>query len=150
MHKGRFTIVIATAALLLPLGEAHAVFQPKGHINNASGEKCTFVQTAEQTSYFHGVPGQVVTLVFDNPECMENNDINLMMINNSITRRYAQPDANFATRENELFRTSPLQVRGECIQSKTYPDIGVAVEYVRRAGHILSVKHGATVARCKD
>jgi len=77
-------------------------------------------------------------------------DVNKMMINNIITRRYSRSDANFQTKANELYPTSMLQIRGKCIQSKTYPAIGVMVYYEIKNNSITQVFHSQSIQGCKE
>jgi len=138
-----------SAAQGLPLG------QPKGYIQNDRGGKCWYTQTTEQrVQYFQTSPNKTATLVFDDPLCMKQSEVgqqaNMMMINNTITHPYSHPDAKFQTRVSELFKTSLFQVRGQCIQSATYPSIGVLVEYHQANASIHTVKHAPSVGRCSN
>ena len=137
---------------------AHAQ-QPKGYIQNHKGEKCWYTQiTTEAATYFHsdGITSNTSTLTFDNPTCMADDgesfllDVNKMMINNVITRPYSHSDANFQTRVSELLPTSLLQIKGQCIQSKKYPLIGVTIDYIIRNRSITQVKHGPAAGGCKN
>ena len=139
----------STTAQGLPLG------QPKGYIQNDRGGKCWYTQTtAQRTQYFQSIPNKTATLVFDDPLCMKQSEIgqqaNMMMINNTITRPYSHPDAKFMTNPDELFKTSLLQVRGQCIQSATYPSMGVLVEYHQANASIHTVKHAPSLGRCSN
>ena len=46
---------------------ATAQNQPKGHIFNMDGEKCTFVQTTAEESYLHSLKANTGNLIFDDP-----------------------------------------------------------------------------------
>lgn len=131
--------------------------QLKGYIQNDNGEKCWYTQiTTEADTYFHsdGITSNTSTLTFDDPTCMTDGgtglglDVNKMMINNIITRPYSHNDADFQTRVSEMFPTSVLQIRGQCIQSKKYPIIGVTVDYIINNGSITQVKHGTAGGGC--
>ena len=127
--------------------------QPKGYIANHSGAQCWYTQgVSPDAQYFHKIPGVSYQLTFTDPQCMAGTgmeaDINRMMINNAITRAYSHSDAKFMTKAGELLRTSALQVRGQCIQSATYPGTGVAIEYQAAGNSIASVRHAATVGGC--
>lgn len=127
----------------------------KGYITNADGAQCWFFQGGKtnQISYFYeSTKGSYGVLVFDDPRCMsaEGADeiINKMMINNVIVRRYSHSDANFSTRVPEMRATSAMQVRGQCIQSRKYPAIGVMVDYIKESKSFTHVVHGAAVNGC--
>lgn len=126
--------------------------QPKGYIMNDSGGQCWYTQTAEYGAYFHSLPGNRATLVFDNPRCMSDSgvglDINRMMINHIIVRPYSHSDASFKSRPDEMYKTSLFQVRGACIQSARYPAISVAIEYFVSGSSIYQVRHAANVGPC--
>jgi uncharacterized membrane protein len=124
----------------------------RGYINNIDGEQCWYDQEVKKNnSYFHedlkGVNG---IMTFDDPACMVENSTNKMMINNVISNWYSHDDANFKTRERELYDGSMLQVKGECMQSETYPAIGIMVDYFTENGNITGVIHGGSVQGCKN
>ena len=125
--------------------------QKKGFIQNDSGQKCWYKQTVDAGSkYFHGsLAATVATITFDDPACMKDSGlglgINKMMINNVISRWYSRSDAAFQTRENELYPGSMMQKKGQCIQSKKYPAVGIVVDYVGTASSIKKVLHGSAV-----
>ena len=73
-----------------------------------------------------------------------------MMINNVISRWYSHPDARFGTRVAEMHKGSLLQKRGRCMQSATYPAVGIAVDYSIKNKSITGVVHGSTIQGCKD
>jgi len=129
-------------------------FQPKGHIQNDQGQRCSYTQTTDNDSvYFHGLPGRMGILTFDDPRCMSASelglDVNKMMINNVIARWHSHPDAAFKTRVHELYPTSMLQKRGLCIQSTKYPGIGITVDYEIRGNSIVRVRHGGSIQGCQ-
>ena len=137
------------------MAPAQASPQPKGYIATHSGAKCPYTQgMSPDAQYFHKIPGVSYQLTFIDPQCMAATgleaDINKMMISNAITRTYSHSDAKFMTKPGELLRTSALQVRGQCIQSATYPGAGVAIEYQAAGNSIASVRHAATVGQCSN
>jgi len=139
--------------LLMGCTLASATGQPRGYISNESGKNCAYIQiTTQGVKYFHSIPGNYSRLTFDDPACMKDTglglDINKMMINNILARWYSHPNAAFATLPSQLRRTSVLQVRGQCMQSATYPIIGVAIEYHIMGNSITSVSHAATAGGC--
>lgn len=117
-----------------------------------------YANNQKNDTYFHsdGITGNSATLIFDDRMCMSDGrtglglDVNKMMINNIITRSYSHSDAKFQTRVQEMYPTSLLQVKGSCIQSKTYPLIGVTVDYIIQEGSITQVVHGASAGGCKQ
>lgn len=140
-------------AELTPPGRA--LGQSRGYIHNDAGAKCWYSQTTEQrTQYFQTLPNKTATLTFDNPRCMMPSELglnaNIMLINSVITRPYSHAGARFQTRVSDLFKTSLFQVRGQCIQSATYPIIGVLVEYHQANGSIYMVKHAPSAGRCSN
>lgn len=128
----------------------------KGFIRNEQGAKCWYTQggVRDEQSYFHkDLLGNYGVLTFDNPKCMRassdfGQDVNKRMINNIVVRRYSHSDANFATRVGEMFDGSLSQSRGKCIQSRTYPGIGVAIQYLHSGSSIAQVVHGSTIQGC--
>lgn len=149
-----------TQAALLALsaiasaGTATAANQPKGHIINVDGEKCTFTQTTASEAYLHSIPANTGNLVFDDPRCMNATDVALLvnqsMIAGFITRGYSHPDAAFQTEIGQFQSGSGLQVRGICIQSATYPIVGVVAEFQIEDEHITGIKHAMAVQGCTN
>jgi hypothetical protein len=131
-------------------------FLKKGNIQNDNGDKCWYKQkTDKESTYFHGdMKGTVGIIIFDDPQCMADRglglDINRMMINNIISRWYSHSDANFQTRVSEMYNSSLMQKKGRCIQSKTYPAIGITVDYIIKGESIIQVIHGSSVMGCKN
>lgn len=158
-----FTKLLLSAAyvfaIVLSVPASAASFQPKGYIQNHSGTKCWYTQRTEaESTYFHGtLKGAMSTVTFADAKCMSEGlggqDVNIMMINNIIARWYygsqVQSDAAFQTRADELLPTSMFQKKGRCMQSKTYPSIGVTVDYEISNGAIVRVRHGNAVQGCK-
>ena len=95
----------ATAASL-SASALWADYQPRGHIFNSMGEKCSFTQTIKKETYLHSIPGETRHLMFDDPECMSaegvEKGVNEMMIANIIVRPYSHADAAFQTRPDEI------------------------------------------------
>ena len=129
----------------------------KGYIRNESGEKCRYVQRTDRNNmYFYGKKHTVGTITFDDPKCMSAGElgdlgisINKMMINNIISKWYSHNDANFMTKESELFNGSLMQKKGKCIYSKKYPKVvGIAVEYFIKNNSIYSMIHGQSLMGC--
>lgn len=136
----------------LAVGAQAASPQPRGYITSATGKKCWYAQTAERTSHFHNIPATTWTLVFSDQRCMSavglDGEVNARQINTAIARWYSHADADFAVGLDELHRTSPLQARGLCMQSRTYPGVGVVVEYFAHDGYLSGVKHAPSVGAC--
>ena len=126
----------------------------KGYIQNDSGKKCWYTQVVkENNTYFHGSVKETDGIItFDDPACMSDSglglDINKMMINNVISRWYSHSDANFQTRVSEMHKGSLMQKKGKCIQSKTYPIIGITVDYFVKNDSITGVIHGSSIQGC--
>lgn len=152
----RFIIALFMTILTIPVTASASGHLSKGYIQNHEGAKCWYTQKKlEGASHFHkGLKGGTRLLTFDNPKCMSGNElemsINKKMINNVITTPYSHADAKFKTRESELFNSSDLQVKGRCIQSQTYPAIGVTVDYIIGKGGIEKVYHSTALQGCKN
>lgn len=128
----------------------------KGYIQNDQGQKCWYKQKAKMNNtYFHkGMTGNNGVLTFDNPTCMSDSgaglEVNMMLINNVITRGYSHADADFQTKVSQLYPSSMSQIKGKCIQSKKYPIIGVVVDYFIKGDSITGVIHGSSLMGCKE
>ncbi|WP_376695511.1 hypothetical protein [Wenzhouxiangella sp. EGI_FJ10305] len=146
--------VVGAAIVLAQAAFAGDGFQPKGYIQNDRGDQCWYTQiTDPESTYFHGtLKGKMGVITFDDPGCMSaadvGLDVNKMMINNIIARWYSHSDAAFQTRVSELFPGSMMQKKGLCIQSSTYPLIGITVDYEIRNKSIIRVRHGSSVQGC--
>jgi hypothetical protein len=151
---------MAIAAIVFTIAVSHAAsasgeFQPRGHIQNDQGQRCSYTQTTDNDSvYFHGtLAGRMGTITFDDPRCMSASemglDVNTMMINNVIAGWYSHRDAAFKTRVHELYASSPMQRRGLCIQSSKYPAIGITVDYEIQSKSIGRVRHGSSIQGCQ-
>lgn len=144
------TIVSATVSA----GPTGAI--KKGYIKNDQGEKCWYTQEIKENyTYFHGPLKETNGIItFDNPACMSDSgaglDVNKMMINNVISKWYSRSDAKFKTRVSEMYNGSLLQEKGKCIQSETYPAIGITVDYLINDNSIAGVIHGSSVQGCTN
>jgi len=151
----QFMVIAAMAFMAAPHAALANNFQPKGHIQNDQGQRCSYTQITDNDSvYFHGtLTGRVGTITFDDPRCMSASelglDVNKMMINNVIARWYSHRDAAFKTRVHELYPSSAMQRRGLCIQSSKYPAIGIAVDYEIQGNSIVRVRHGSSIQGCQ-
>ena len=143
----------SSSALAGPTGVLKRVY-----IQNDNGDKCWYTQVVKKNNtYFHGsLKGTNGIITFDNPTCMSDSDtgfgldVNKMMINNIISRWYSHSDANFQTRVSEMFNGSMLQKKGNCIQSKTYPIIGITVDYFIKDNSITGAIHGTSIQGCTN
>lgn len=142
-------------SLALPVYAGPSKYQKKGYVQNEQGEKCWYTQkTDTNNTYFHGMQNTVGIITFDNPQCMSGKgvamDTNKMMINILISQWYSHSDAKFRTRTTELFKSSALQKKGQCIQSQTYPAIGITVDYFIKDDSITGAIHGQSIQGCKN
>jgi hypothetical protein len=71
---------------------------------------------------------------------------NKTLINEVQATWYSHPDANFHTQN--LHKSSLYQEVGECMQSRSYAAIAVAVDYVVADQSIVKVIHGPTLEGC--
>ena len=151
------SITIIGIFLVFAIGVSNAdtgKFQKAGFISNGDGEKCWYQQRViDESTHFHGTMTSTIgEIVFDDAKCMSDTgmgmDLNQMMINNIISRWYSHSDANFDTRN--LYKSSMAQKKGQCIQSKTYPIIGITVEYIVTNGSIVKVLHGPSLQGCTN
>tara|TARA_R110001592_G_scaffold32162_2_gene112777 strand:+ start:31621 stop:32091 length:471 start_codon:yes stop_codon:yes gene_type:complete len=128
----------------------------KGYVQNDEGEKCWYTQKfIDDVIYFSKKHTQNIGVItFDDPSCMSDNGLGLsahkMMINNVISRWYSHDDANFQTNADELFSSSRLQIKGQCMQSKTYGMIGVLLDYKIEEDSIIQVTHSSSMGGCKN
>ena len=152
-------IIPAAALILLILGQTSPIqgqdrYQREGFIANDAGQKCTFKQTVvEDSTYFQGsLVNTIGEIVFDDPQCMSDSgsglDENKKRINQRISKWYSHKDARFDTAN--LYPTSMYQTTGLCMQSRTYPMIGVVLEYFIEDGSIVKVLHGPSLQGCKE
>lgn len=147
-------IIMLLAIVLLPAYTSDN-FLKKGYINNDRGDKCWYTQETDFNSqYFHGThKGRIGIITFVDPRCMSELDfgldINKMMINNVISRWYSYSDAAFMTSIADLYPSSMLQKKGQCIQSAKYPIIGITIDYEIKDNSIIKVRHGTAIHGCK-
>jgi len=133
-----------------------AKYLKKGYIQNHNGQDCWYRQSVSKESrHFFGRLTQMVGLLtFDKPSCMTGSgfemDVNKMMINNIISRWYSHSDAKFKTRVREMYKSSPLQKKGQCIQSSKYPAMGITIDYLIEKDSIKEVIHGGSVSGCSN
>lgn len=151
----RNVLFIAIAWLALSVNPANAQYDlKKGYFQNDKGAECWYTQRVEEEStYFHGtLKARRGIIKFDNPSCMRDSGlglgVNKMVINNVISSWYSHSDAAFQTREEELYAGSFMQKKGKCIQSRTYPGVGVTIDYVVVNGSITAVYHGLAAQGC--
>ena len=123
--------------------------QPIGHVTVSNGQRCRFTQTIDSTArHFHNRLTSITsTMVFDSPTCAPNNAATQKAINDVISVWYSHDDANFATARAEMYPDARFQDRGLCIQSRTYPGIGIAIEYFGKA-YITRVRHAQSGMNC--
>jgi hypothetical protein len=128
----------------------------RGYVLNDSGEKCWFDQQFEdQVLYFFERHAQDLgVMVFDTPGCMADSglglDANKLAVNNLISKWYSHDDAQFKTHPSDIYPSSQLQIKGQCMQSETYPSQGILVDYKIHEGSIVRVTHGGSMGQCKD
>jgi hypothetical protein len=155
MLKIRLCLVLAVAGFVLPdvSSAGPEKFQERGFVSNDAGAKCGYRQTVISGAlHFHGdaIATTIGEIVFDDPQCMADSGqglgANKSMINKLISTWYSHPDANFDT--TNLRKTSLYQVVGECMQSRSYAAIGVAIEYIVENQSITKVVHGPTLEGC--
>jgi hypothetical protein len=81
---------------------------------------------------------------------MKNDEfgVNVMMINNVVSGWYSHSDAGFSTRKSEIKKANGLQIKGFCIQSRKYPLVSVAIDYIGKSS-ITSVKHSIGTGGCE-
>jgi hypothetical protein len=128
-------------------------FLQEGFILNDVGGKCWYQQTViSDALHFHGdaISTTVGELVFADPQCMRDSGEGLAgnktLINEVLATWYSHPDANFDTQN--LHKSSLYQEVGECMQSRSYAAIAVAVDYVVADQSIVKVIHGPTLEGC--
>lgn len=127
----------------------------RGYISNDNGDKCWYNKTIkEKNTYFHNsIPGTNAILTFEDPHCMSDKglglDINKTMINKTITFWYSHSDADFKSNLSDLYDSSLFQIKGKCMQSNKYPDIGVTIDYFIINNSITGFIHGPSLQGCK-
>ena len=155
-------ILIASTVLMSAQvfsGSTNSGFQTKGFIWSGEGKKCWYKQHEEKSGYFSngGISGNIGILTFDKSNCMSEDSmglghmLNKKMINNIISKWYSHSDAKFKTKERELYDSSVFQEKGKCMQSRTYEQIGITIDYLLGGdGGISTVYHGASVGGCTN
>lgn len=144
-----FTLLIANICMAGPAKDLK-----RGFVKNDQGEKCWYNQEfRDGVVYFTKKNTQNVgVMIFDNPNCMSDKglglDTNKRMINNIVSRWYSHSDANFQTHPSELYSGSRFQIKGQCMQSKTYSIIGILLDYKIENDSITQVVHGSSVGAC--
>lgn len=124
----------------------------KGFVPNDSGKKCWYTQEFKDgvVHFTEKLTQNIGIITFDKPDCMTDSglglDVNKMMVNNLVSKWYSHDDANFKTSVPYLYSSSTFQVKGQCIQSETYPMIGIQIEN----NSIAKVVHGSSVGGCSD
>ena len=145
-------------------------FNKRGFVLGANGQKCWYKQIYEiDGKYFLAQSNQfmtntdVRTMTFDDPGCMiskglENEqdmgdiieDINKKMIAGLITKwwkgSYTHKDAEFDI--DNLRTPAMFQSKGQCIQSKKYPIIAIAIDYIIESDSIAKVVYSPAVGGC--
>ncbi len=154
------------SGVLTVLGTAQAQikdpngFPSRGFIINGIDEKCWYAQEyfghkphflTEKLTDLDGQELRVIT--FENPNCMReeleglgpevSRMLNERMINTHISTWYLGTcvikNAKFDI--DTLRLPGKYEIRGKCIQSRTYPSKGIAVDYLTRNGSITQVYH---------
>lgn len=127
----------------------------RGYISNDNGDKCWYKKTiTEENKYFHkSIPGPNAILIFEDEKCMSDKglglDINKMMINKTLAFWYSHSDAEFRTSPSDLYDSSLFQIKGKCMQSKKYSNIGVTIDYFIKDNTITGFIHGPSIQGCK-
>jgi hypothetical protein len=154
MKISSFLVFTAASLLLSEVSTAGPEkFLQEGVILNDVGAKCRYQQTVVSDAlHFHGdaISTTVGELVFADPNCMRDSGnglaANKTLINEILATWYSHPDANFDTKN--LHKSSLYQEVGECMQSRSYAAIAVAVDYVVANDSIVKVIHGPTLEGC--
>ena len=169
--RGRFLTIAVLALGLGPAASVAAVdpfgaeFGKTGYIRNETNEWCAYTQVYEETnphflpaSRRHFTHQDVRTLRFDDPGCMAEDSAstagrvssNVKSINDEVSRwflgTYYFKDADFDT--GNLRLRGKYEARGACIQSRRYPQSGIAIEYLLGAVGIASVIYMPAFAGC--
>lgn len=148
--------ILAASAMLVAVSVQAEAYLKKGYIQNDQGQKCWYAQAVDPDStYFHGtMKGTVGIMTFDDARCMAASDANRTMIINVVSRWYSHADAAFRTHPEQLYPGSLAQTRGRCVQSATYPAVGITIDFVveRDASterqSIVQAIHGSSLQGC--
>lgn len=154
MNAGVIAMLTATSLLWSGIAAAGPEkFESNGVINNAAGEPCGYRQKViSDALHFHGdaISTTIGEMVFADPQCMKDSgdglNANKALISKVISTWYSHPDADFDT--EHLRKSSLYQEVGECMQSRSYAAIGVAIDFVVADGSIVKVFHGPTLEGC--
>lgn len=155
--------VLAIASIRDRISEEYEIYRTgdsTGYILNDADKECSYVQKetdVDSVSYFYEgfSHSEDTLLVFDDPQCMTPTlplgmSLHQEEINSVIAPWYSNPDANFQTEPEQLRRKSDFQVRGWCIQSKTYPLIGIMIDYFTDEQSIVAVVHSLAASGCNN
>lgn len=155
--------VLAIASIRARISEEDGIYktgEATGYILNDAGKECSYVQKGtdvDSVSYFYEgfSHSEDTLLVFDDPQCMTpTSPIGMRLhqeeINRVIAPWYSDTDANYQTEPGQLRRKSDFQVRGWCIQSETYPLIGVMIDYFTDEQSIVAVVHSLAASGCNN
>lgn len=139
-----FNVWYGTALAEPPIGNK------AGFARNYVGEQCWYDQILkEESGYFTADMIELHTVMtFRDPVCMEDNEQVKFQINNVLSNWYSLPDAAFQTDSEDTLRPALFQRRGRCIQSRTYRERGIMVDYIARRGHIVQVIHEGAINGC--
>ena len=157
------TTIIATACLVGLIATSAIAgpreAQKRGYILNNEGGKCWYNSSLVEAGkhFFRGsMTGTAGVITFDNPTCMKDGyleeigrEINIELINTIMSRWYSHSDAKFQTGADKLYSGSLFQIRGQCIQSLTYPNIGIVVDYIVDDNSIVKVMHIMALRGCE-
>ena len=156
--KRLLLVLLASTILLMSSANAGVTasgFQTIGFIWSGEGNKCWYKQHEEESSYFGGeFSGEIGVLTFDDSNCMSEHStglghmFNIRMINQLVSKWYSR-DGEFKIKENELYGSSLFQEKGKCIQSMTYEQMGITVDYILDENKAIStVYHALSVGPC--
>ena len=157
--KKLLSLLFASTLLLMSSANAGVTasgFQTIGFIWSGEGNKCWYKQHEEESSYFSNgeISGNIGVLIFDDSNCMSEDSmglghmLNIKMINQLVSKWYSR-DGEFKTKENELYGSSLFQEKGKCMQSMTYEQMGITVDYILSENNAIStVYHEASVGAC--
>lgn len=152
-YKIYTSLILASCISLANAGPQKAL--KRGYILGDTGQKCWYNQEyKDNVVYFTERHTQNIgVMTFDSASCLKDSglglDANKMMINNIISRWYSNSDANFQTHPLDMHKPAKPQIKGHCIQSKTYSTQSIAVDYIIQKDSIAGVTHGSNALGCK-
>ncbi len=155
--KSLLVVSVVSLTATVNAGMTASGFQTKGFIWSGEGKKCWYKQHEQKSGYFSngGISGNIGVLTFDKSNCMSEDSmglghmLNKNMINGMVSNWYSHSDAKFKTEEKELYDSSLFQKKGKCMQSRTYEQIGITIDYFLGGdGGISTIYHGASVGEC--